>query len=151
MSRPSSTDIVLAAFDAVERRDDARFAALCDPEAEFHWPPSLPYGGTIRGVSSARRESRWAAAWDPVQPTQAERRMDPRVVAATEHEVVVLWRQHGRAAGGERFDGEVLGLYQIRDGQLSRAQMFYFDPLAASAFLANASEDAGPHAGTEPA
>jgi ketosteroid isomerase-like protein len=61
--------------------------------------------------------------------------MDPRVVAANEDEVVVLWRQRGLSPAGERFDGEVLGLYQIREGKLARAQMFYFDTLAVASFL----------------
>jgi hypothetical protein len=37
---------------------------------------------------------------EALQPTEAERRMDPRVVAASEEEVVVLWRQRGVDSGG---------------------------------------------------
>lgn len=137
MTSPSSVDVILAAFDAVEDHDDARLAELCHPDAEFHWPPNLPYGGTVRGVRPGSPPAGWEAAWDPVQPTESERRLDPRVVAATDDEVVVLWHQRGLAPGGERFDSEVLGLYRVRRGKLARAQMFYFDPVAASAFLAN--------------
>jgi len=36
--------------------------------------------------------------------------MDPRVVAATEREVVVLWRQRAVGPSGERLEAEVLGL-----------------------------------------
>jgi ketosteroid isomerase-like protein len=136
VATPSSTAVVLAAFAAVENRDDARFAELCDSEAEFRWPPSLPYGGTVRGVRRGGTPRGWAAAWDPVQPTGTERRLDPRVVAATDHEVVVLWQQRGLAPSGERFESEVLGLYRVQRGKLARAQMFYFDPAAAAAFLA---------------
>jgi ketosteroid isomerase-like protein len=135
VTSPSSVDVVLAAFDAVEDRDDARFAELCHRDAEFHWPPSLPYGGTVRGVRPGRPRRGWGTAWDPLQPTESERRLDPRVIAATNDEVVVLWQQRGLAPSGERFDGEVLGLYRVRCGKLARAQMFYFDPAAASAFL----------------
>jgi len=52
--------------------------------------------------------------------------------------VVVLWQQRGISAAGERFDGEVLGLYRLRDGKLARAQMFYFDTTAVNNFLARA-------------
>jgi ketosteroid isomerase-like protein len=62
--------------------------------------------------------------------------MDPEVVAANGDKVVILWRQRGLSPSGERFDGEVLGLYQVRDGKLARAQMFYFDTAAVAAFLA---------------
>jgi uncharacterized protein len=68
--------------------------------------------------------------------------MDPRVVASTEREVVVLWRQRGVSPGGERFDGEVLGLYEVRDGKFARAQMFYFDAVAVQRFLASAGAPA---------
>ena len=65
--------------------------------------------------------------------------MDPRVVAATGDEVVVFWRQRGIDSSEERFDCEVLGLYQFRSGKLARAQMFYFDTAAVAHFLANST------------
>ena len=68
--------------------------------------------------------------------------MDPCVVAANEGEVVVLCRQRGLSPAGERFDGEVLGLYQVREGKLARAQMFYFDTVAVVNFLEKAMEQA---------
>ena len=68
--------------------------------------------------------------------------MEPRVVAASEEEVVVLWRQRGVTPAGDRFDGEVLGLYHVRGGKLARAQMFYFDTAALVSFLAKAKGQA---------
>ncbi len=67
--------------------------------------------------------------------------MDPRVAAISEDEGVVLWRQRGVSPSGERFDGEVLGLYQIREGKLGRAQMFYFDTVAVVNFLKKATSE----------
>jgi DNA-directed RNA polymerase specialized sigma24 family protein len=49
---------------------------------------------------------------------------DPRVVAADNAEVVVLWRQRGVSPAGERFDGQFLGQYQLNHGKLARAPMF---------------------------
>jgi ketosteroid isomerase-like protein len=128
--RNEGVQVVLEAFRAVEDRDERRLLELYHPEVEFHWPPSLPYGGAPG--------QGWAEAWDPLQPTAAERRMDPRVVTATEEEVVVLWRQRGLSPSGERFEGEVLGLYGVRDGKFARAQMFYFDSAAVMRFLDHA-------------
>jgi ketosteroid isomerase-like protein len=133
-------ETVLAVFGAVEQRDDAGLARACQPDVEFCWPPSLPYGGTARGL--ARRGEGWAAYWDRLQPTAALRRLDPRVIGAAGQEVVVLWRQRGLSPAGERLDTEVLGLYRLRDGKLARGQMFYFDPAAVCAFLARASRQA---------
>jgi ketosteroid isomerase-like protein len=127
VSAVESVEIVLAAFHAVEERDEEGLAELSHPEVEFHWPPSLPFG---------RGRPTWSEVWEPLQPTEADRRMDPRVVAASEREAVVLWRQRGVSPSGERFDGEVLGLYEVSDAKLVRAQMFYFDAVAVQRFLA---------------
>jgi ketosteroid isomerase-like protein len=133
-----SVAIVLEAFRAVEERDEERLRELYHPEVEFHWTPSLPFGGSWRSGVGDRAGPSWSEVWEPLQPTEAERRMDPRVVAATDREVVVHWHQRGVSAGGERFDGEALGLYEVRDGKFARAQMFYFDAIAVQRFLAAA-------------
>jgi ketosteroid isomerase-like protein len=134
-----AVDIVLQAFRAVERRDLRALEDLYHREVEFHWPPSLPYGGSTRGreVFHPKRPT-WGETWNPLQPTEMERQMDPRVIAASEDEVVVLWRQKGVDRAGERFDGPALGLYRVRDGKFARAQMFYFDTVAVVNFLAQA-------------
>jgi ketosteroid isomerase-like protein len=67
--------------------------------------------------------------------------MDPQVVAASEQEVVVRWRQRGRSPTSGQFNSPVLGLYRVRDGKLARAQMFYFDTVAVAGFLADAQRD----------
>jgi uncharacterized protein len=123
---------VLACFAAVERRDEERQRELFDPEVGFHWPPSLPYG------RPGRQGASFESVWDPLQPGPAERAMDPRVVAASEDEVVVRWRQRGVDAAGARLECPVLGLYEVRNRRLIRAQMFYFDTAAVLRFLERA-------------
>jgi ketosteroid isomerase-like protein len=127
---------ILAIFRAIEERDVAQFRALLQPDFEIHWPRSLPYGGTFRGVEPQPRG--WGATWQPLQPTESERKMDARVIAAQGDDVVVLWHQRGRSAAGDSIDEEVLGLYRFRDGKLARAQMFYFDAVPVANFLAKA-------------
>jgi len=133
MSTNENVEVMLEIFSAIERRDPQRVFELCQPDAEFLWPPSLPYGGVSRGLAADRQT--WSTTWLPLQPTEAERRMDPRVVAASGDEVVVLWQQRGVGPRGDRFDGPVLGLYQLRAGRLARAQMFYFDTAVLLDFL----------------
>lgn len=135
-SREKNLEVMGKLFRAVEQHDEENVVGLYQPDVEFHWPPSLPYGGSQRGLRSSGPN--WGETWAFLQPTEAERKMDPRVVAASDDEVVVLWRQRGISAAGERFDGEVLGLYRFRDGKLARAQMFYFDTTAVNSFLAKA-------------
>jgi ketosteroid isomerase-like protein len=137
MKENENIKVVLAAFDAVERQDDEQFNSLLDSEFEIHWPASLPYGGETPGPGPMRPN--WSEVWEPLQPSEAERKMDPRVVAANEDDVVVQWRQRGVTSAGDRFDGEVLGLYRVRNGKLARAKMFYFDTAAVAAFLRKAN------------
>jgi uncharacterized protein len=137
-TKESNVEVMLEIFDAIEHRDQQRsdVLALFHPDVELHWPPSLPYGGTARGLQADRPT--WRGTWDSLQPNASERRMDPRVVAASESEVVILWRQRGLSPVGDRIDTPVLGLYQLRDGKLARAQMFYFDTAGVLSFLSKA-------------
>jgi ketosteroid isomerase-like protein len=150
-SPKAAAEVVLQTFHAVERRDDRRLLELYHPDVEFHWPASLPYGGSSRGNTPSSRPT-WAEVWDPLQPTAAERQMTPRVIAASPHEVAVLWRQRGVNREGDHFECEVLGLYGVRDGRFARAQMFYFDTETVKRFLRSAgvrwsSHDAPRHIG----
>ena len=136
--KEKNVEVMLAIFNAIEHRDPQRpdvqrGLTLFHPDVEFHWPPSLPYGGTLRGLQIEGPS--WRGTWDRLQPNASERRMDPRVVAASDEEVVVLWRQRGMNSAGDRIHTLVLGLYQLRDGKLARAQMFYFDTAAVLTFL----------------
>jgi hypothetical protein len=68
MTRSVSTDIVMAPFAAVERRDERRLAELYHPEVEFHWPPSLPYGGSFHGAAALQAGDRigFDHVWGPL-------------------------------------------------------------------------------------
>jgi uncharacterized protein len=135
--------VVLAAIGAVERRDGPALLDLYHEEIEFRDAPSLPYGGIVKGKAAVRSHTYsstgWAATWVPLQPTPAERAMNPRVVASNGEDVVVEYHQRAVAPNGERFDGPVLALYTVRDGKLLSAQMFHYDTAAVVEFLRRAS------------
>lgn len=140
----TNVQAILEIFKLIEERDPrkpdtARELELVDPSVEMNWPASLPYGGTTRGFVPKNDAPTWGRTWTPLQPGPAERKMNPRVVAANDHEVVVLYHQRGLSPAGERYDGEVLGLYEFRAAKLTRAQMFYFDEAGAVQFLARAT------------
>jgi ketosteroid isomerase-like protein len=137
MSSSTSVAVVLECFAAVEQRDEDRQRELFDPAIELHWHPPLLRRHGLR--ADGRRRS-FEEIWEPFQPTEAERRMDPRVVAAAGSEVVVLWKQRGVDAAGNRLETPVLGIYEVRARRLVRAQMFYFDPAGTDEFLCRARE-----------
>lgn len=142
----SPVEVVLGAFSALEERDQGKLFALFHDEVEFHEAPSLPYGGTMRGKAAlweqlaTTPERTWLGTWDPLQPTAAERRMDPRVVANSGEEVAVIYTQRAISHSGERFEAPVIGLYEVRGGEFARAQMFHYDTAAVLAFLERAAQ-----------
>ena len=137
----SNEEIVLSVIRAVEERDADALFELYHDDVELHDAPSLPYAYAARGKTAMREqfeaspEETWLGTWGPLQPTEAERRMDPRVVESAGDEVVVLYTTRALAPGGERFESPVLGLYEVRDGKFARAQMFHYDTAAVVAFL----------------
>ena len=142
----SNEDVVLGVIRAVEERDAEALFELYHEDVELHDAPSLPYHYTARGKAEMRGqlegapEQTWLGTWGPLQPTEAERRMDPRVVASEGDEVVVQYTTRALAANGERFESPVLGLYEVRDGKFARAQMFHYDTAGILGFLERAGK-----------
>jgi uncharacterized protein len=142
---PSNEEIVLRVFRAIEERDREALFELYHEDVELHDAPSLPYGyegvsgkDAMREQLESTPERSWLGTWGPLQPTEAERRMDPRVVATSGDEVVIEYTTRAVAPDGERFESPVLGLYEVRDGKFARAQMFHYDTAAILAFLERA-------------
>jgi ketosteroid isomerase-like protein len=134
-----NAEMMMRIFDAmIERRDEEQFLKFVDPACEMHWPESLPYGGRVTLSTTFRT---WQDTWDPLQPTGNQRAMDARIIATDLDKVVVLWHQRGINKSGEVFDGEVLALYEVQQGRLRRAKMFYFNSSAVAEFLAGSRTD----------
>jgi ketosteroid isomerase-like protein len=135
----NSAELLMRMFRAVEQRDAEELFRLYHPEIEFHEPSSLPFGGSYRGREAVMEHaSAWRRTWEPLQ-TEAERGMEPRIVATADGVVVALWRQKALSPTGERLDSPVLALYRFRDGRLVYAQMFHFDTVAVASFVRSAS------------
>jgi uncharacterized protein len=140
----SNAEVVLAVFRAIEQRDVERLFELFHDDVELHDAASLPYGGLTRGKELLRRQletapqETWLGTWGALQPTERERRMDPRVVTESGNEVVIAYIQRGLGPDGEHFEAPVLGLYAVRDGKFARAQMFHYDTAAILDFLGRA-------------
>ena len=148
----SNAEIIIDIIRAIEERDAKRVLQLCQPDVEFIWPPSLPYGagathleteldgGQASATAGSGPPPSWLGTWAPLQPTADSRRMDPQVVGTLDNMVVVRWHQRGLDFQGLRADEEVLALYEFVDARLARAQMFYFDTTRVADFLARAAQ-----------
>jgi ketosteroid isomerase-like protein len=140
MNPDANVRVVLEVFAAIEQRDAARFRAHTHPDVSICWPPPLPWNGGPPGRPDphGHHSRSWLEVWAPLQPTATERQLHPQVIAAANDRVIVRWRQLGRSSSGLSFDGEVLGLYEVRKERLAHAQMFYFDTDAVKRFLDDA-------------
>jgi uncharacterized protein len=143
----SNAEVVLAVFRAVEERDREALFELYHDDVELHEAPSLPYGyegivgkEAMRDQLENAPETTWLGTWGPLQPTDAERRMDPQVIATNGDEVVVRYTTRAIAPDGERFESPVVALYEVRDGRLARARMFHYDTAGLIAFLERAGQ-----------
>ena len=141
----SNAEVVLAVIHAVEERDAVALFELYHDDVELYDAPSLPYGYEgVAGKEAMREqletapETSWLGTWGPLQPTERERRMDPRVVATDGDEVVVQYVTRALAPDGERFESPVVAIHEVRDGKFARAQMFHYDTAAILAFLERA-------------
>lgn len=136
MNSQEDADLVMQALRLVEERQLDSLADLYHPAIEFHWPPGLPYSGVFKGSAVAAMSELFAATWIPLQPTEETRRIDPRVLATGDDgRVVVNYKWKGLDDQGRRFETETLADYQVREGRLCRAQMFYYDLPGMIAFL----------------
>jgi ketosteroid isomerase-like protein len=140
----SNAGVVLDVIRAVEERDADALFELYHDDVELHDAPSLPYRhacgkAAMREQLESAPETTWLATWGPLQPTEAERCMNPRVVATAGDEVTVRYTTRALGPDGERFESPVLALYEVRDGKLARGQMFHYDTAAILAFLERAA------------
>lgn len=135
---PENGRLVLDVITALEERrlDDLR--TKYHPQISFHWPPGFSYSGDHRGADVAAMSERFAEVWAPLQPDDDTRRMDARVVAEDGDVVVVDYTWRARDKNGNTLETPVLAKYEVRDGKLADARMFYYDLPRVLAFVEHA-------------
>lgn len=134
----NAEEIALAAIKAVESRDLATLSQLYHRDIRFEWPPGLPYSGVFQGSAVSEMTARFAAAWEPLQPTDAEKCMDPSVVASSDDTVVIEYTWRAVDQRGDHFETSTLARYDVRDGLLAGARMYYSDHAGVLDFLRRA-------------
>lgn len=137
--------VVRRLFDAVERRDRDELLSCYAEDVEITEAQVLPYGGTYHGHDGALAHALgFLAAWTPYQGPD-EIKLDPRFWGDGAGTVCVLFRHRAvDAKRGVRLDAPEVSIYQVRDGQVARSQMFHADSAAVAQFLADAAAAATP-------
>ena len=119
MSDTETTRAVIERFyAAIGAWDEDALRAVVHPDAELHQPPTLPYGGVYRGPDEMM--PLWKNVILP-SGDPGEFYMDSTIVEG-DHAVVI--------AGSKRGGKPTLACedYLVRDGQIVRIRMFWFDP-----------------------
>ena len=120
-------EIVPRAISAVEgpRIDEVR--ALYHRMSNSIGSPVFTMAATHSGPTVATMDRTFADTWMPLRPDAETRRMDPRVVAATDGHVVVSYIGGGRTSEEIGSETETLAHYQVKEGKLRYARMYHFD------------------------
>ena len=130
-----NVETIRSLFRGVEVRDLGTYLAACDREVVIREPGSLPYGGEYHGLEGLRQHAAgWMRTWAPLQ-SEEERKLDASFIHAGDH-VIARWRLRARATDGSgTLNMPMVGVYELSDGKLVEAQMFYADTTEVLRFL----------------
>jgi ketosteroid isomerase-like protein len=114
-----NVETVRNAFEAFNRGDQERMAALVDPEVEFHGTVGgLEEGRVARGQPEIDEtfEAEDLEAWE-------ERRLEPEDFIDAGDSVVVLVHEYRRGRGsGVELESDTAIVFGLRDGRVVRIQ-----------------------------
>jgi uncharacterized protein len=119
MSR-ENVEAVRSVWDAYARRDVQAMQILCSPDIVITQPPEVPDSKQYEGLPGvAQSIEDWPRQWDDFQLDVVE------VVDANESQVVAMTHQRGRGhTSGLELDFDVAFVHTMRDGKISRVDMF---------------------------
>jgi ketosteroid isomerase-like protein len=126
--------------EAFNRHDIDYMLSQVDPEVELHEWPAAPGAGTYRGHDGVRKAfDSWFEVW-------AWMHVEIVDVVEAEDTVMVTLRQRAKGKGSEvEVEIESFNVYTVRDGKLTRLELFTErEPaLAAARLTANAGSSRG--------
>lgn len=123
MTSPTDNkQIVRGAYDAMASGDVGAFMGALDADVEVREPPSLPHGGTYRGLGGL--EELFSKAMPILEPGK----LDVIQLTADEDRVIALLRL-GLKGGSDALVSEH---WRLRNGKVVEVRAFWEDPLAAT-------------------
>ncbi|MGW3633334.1 nuclear transport factor 2 family protein [Streptomyces sp. NPDC005122] len=118
-SNQTIVDACHRAYTGFEKNDSTDLVALMSPDVAFHFPTSLPYGGTFHG-----REGFVAFYKDLFDHYYEYFHYDLHTVLDAGSHVVVPVRARARAKNGRTMENEHLLLFAVTDGLITEARLY---------------------------
>jgi ketosteroid isomerase-like protein len=124
-----NVNLVQELFHSIEQGHAADVLKCYDPAIVIRErSDSLPNGGVFKGRNGAVvHMHRWAKTWG--RSTGVRTVLDATFMDAGEH-VLAIWHHLAEPPGGIRLDTPVVGLYTIKGGRITEAEMFHADTAA---------------------
>jgi ketosteroid isomerase-like protein len=115
----ANAEVVRSAWEGLGRQDLDAATADMDEQAEIVLPESLPWGGTRRGPDGFKEMvGQFMGQLEDFRP-------NPEAFLEAENDhVVVPVHVEGHTDAGKDFSDHVLWLYQLRDGEIVKAELF---------------------------
>ena len=114
-----NVDVIESSWTAFKKGDYARCAQIAAPNALINAPASLSWGGTFEGPEGMR------AMIDRLFATNAGLKVTPeKVLGADDNHVFVMVRATARQKGGGTCEAEALVVYELRDSNVVRAEVY---------------------------
>ncbi|MEU0033435.1 nuclear transport factor 2 family protein [Streptomyces sp. NPDC006333] len=118
-SNQAIVDACHRAYTGFEKNDSSDLVALMSPDVVFHFPTSLPYGGTFHG-----REGFVAFYKDLFDHYYEYFDYDLHTVLDAGSHVVVPVRARAKAKNGRTMENEHLLLFAVTDGLITQARLY---------------------------
>ncbi|MGW2501963.1 nuclear transport factor 2 family protein [Streptomyces sp. NPDC001588] len=112
-------DACRRAYSGFEENDSSDLVALMSPEVVFHFPTSLPYGGTFHGP-----EGFLAFYQDIYDHYYDTFNYDAHTVLDAGSHVIVPVRARARAKSGRTMENEHCLLFTVKDGLITEARLY---------------------------
>lgn len=107
------------AYSGFEKNDSSDLVELMSPDVLFHFPTSLPYGGTFRGQEGFR-----AFYKDIFDHYYEYFNYDAHAVLDAGSHVVVPVVARAKAKNGRTMENEHLLLFAVTDGLITEARLY---------------------------
>ncbi|MEV8562742.1 nuclear transport factor 2 family protein [Streptomyces sp. NPDC051917] len=118
-SNQAIVDACHRAYTGFEKNDSSDLVALMSPDVVFHFPTSLPYGGTFHG-----QEGFVAFYKDLFDHYYEYFNYDLHTVLDAGSHVVVPVRARAKAKNGRTMENEHLLLFAVTDGLITEARLY---------------------------